>query len=128
MIGWNEHGHAHMTGTSIDRYLGRGALQDAENCGYAPVTVLAELDVDTSHGDPQIQFRDGRIVLRDGTVLERGGTLNCVWAVTALPPPCGCPAHMRYGGSTPPREMYRGAIYTPEDPELTEVPAPRLFE
>lgn len=85
MTGWDEHGFAVMTGLPIDRYLGQGDLQDAENCNYAPVSVLAELGVDTSHGDPQVQFRDGRIFLLDGTVLERGGTLHCVWAVTVLP-------------------------------------------
>lgn len=84
-IGWNEFGHARKTGLPIDKYLGSGDLQDAEDCGYAPVSVLAELGVDYAHGDPQIQFRDGRIVLLDGTVLERGGTLDCVWAVTKLP-------------------------------------------
>lgn len=85
MTGWNEHGHAVMTGLPIDRYLGSGDLQDAENCGYAPTSVLAELGVDTTFGDPQVQYRDGRIRLLDGTLLERGGTLNCVWAVTVLP-------------------------------------------
>lgn len=85
MTGWNEHGHAVMTGLPVDKYLGHGDLQDAENCGYAPVSVLAELGIDRAHGDPQVQYRDGRIVLTDGTVLERGGTLNCVWAVTRLP-------------------------------------------
>lgn len=85
MTGWNEHGHAVKTGLPVDKHLGRGDLQDAENCGYAPVSVLAELGVDRAHGDPQVQYRGGRIVLTDGTVLERGGTLNCVWAVTGLP-------------------------------------------
>lgn len=85
MTGWNEYGHAVKTGSVLDGYLGQGDLQDAENCGYAPVSVLAELGVDTAHGDPQVQFRDGRIVLLGGAVLERGGTLNCVWAVTRLP-------------------------------------------
>lgn len=89
--GWNEHGHAVRTGLPIDQHLGSGDLQDAENCGYAPVAVLAEIGVDTTHGDRQIQFRDGRIVLTDGTVLERGGTLNCVWAVTRLPGQRGGP-------------------------------------
>lgn len=83
--GWDRFGHAVKTGLPVDRYLGQGDLQDAENCGYAPVSVLAELEVDVSLDDPQIQFRDGRIVLVDGTVLTRGGTLNCVWAVTGLP-------------------------------------------
>lgn len=85
MTGWDGYGHAVPTGLPIDRYLGSGDLQDAENCGYAPVAVLREMGVDHAHGDPQIQYRDGRIVLLDGTVLERGGTLNCVWAVTGLP-------------------------------------------
>ncbi len=85
MTGWNEHGHARPTGLPVDRYLGSGDLQDAANCGYAPVSVLAELDIDRSQGDPQTQFRDGRIVLADGTILERGGTLGCVWAVTRMP-------------------------------------------
>jgi len=85
MTGWNESGHAVKTGLPIDKYLGSGDLQDAENCGYAPVSVLGELGVDTSHGDPQVQYRDGRIVLLDGTVLELGGTFNCVWAVTTPP-------------------------------------------
>ncbi len=85
MTGWDEHGHARPSGLPLDRYLGAGELQDAENCGYAPVKVLAELDVDRSYGDPQVQFRDGRIVLTDGTVLARGGTLNCVWAVVTMP-------------------------------------------
>lgn len=85
LTGWDKHGFAVDTGLPIDRYLGSGDLQDAENCCYAPVSVLAELGVDYAHGDPQIQFRDGRITLLDGTVLERGGTLNCVWAVTRLP-------------------------------------------
>ena len=85
MTGWDEHGHARPTGLPVDRYLGSGDLQDAENCGYAPVAVLRELGVDYAYDDPQIQFRDGRIVLTDGTVLERGGALGCVWAVTRLP-------------------------------------------
>lgn len=83
LTGWDEHGFAVKTGLPIDKYLGSGDLQDAENCGYAPTSVLAELGVDTSQGDPQIQFRDGRIVLLDGTVLERRGWF--VWAVTHLP-------------------------------------------
>lgn len=85
MTGWNDHGHAAPTGLPIDHHLGAGELQDAENCGYAPVALLAELGVDYGHGDAQVQFRDGCIVLLDGTVLERGGTLNCVWAVARLP-------------------------------------------
>jgi hypothetical protein len=85
MTGWTEHGYAETTGLPIDKYLGHGDLQDAENCGYAPVSVLAELGVDYNHGHPLDQYRDGRIVLLDGTVLTRGGTLNCVWAVTRLP-------------------------------------------
>ncbi len=85
MTGWNSHGHAVKTGLPIDRHLGAGELQDAENCGYAPAALLAELGVDYSHGDPQVQYRDGRIVLLDGTVLERGGALGCVWAVVRLP-------------------------------------------
>lgn len=85
MTGWDEHGHAVKTGLPIDAYLGRGDLQDAENCGYAPVSVLAELGVDYTYEDPQIQFRDGQITLLDGTVLTRGGALGCVWAVTRLP-------------------------------------------
>lgn len=84
-LGWDKHGHAVKTGLPIDKHLGSGDLQDAENCGYAPVATLSQLGVDTAHGDMQIQFRDGRIVLLDGTVLERGGTLNCVWAVTRRP-------------------------------------------
>ena len=83
--GWDEYGHAVMTGLPIDKHLGAGGLQDAENCNYAPVSVLAEICVDQSHGDPQIQFRDGRITLVNGTVLELGGTLHGVWAVTRLP-------------------------------------------
>jgi hypothetical protein len=85
MTGWNEYGHAVKTGLPIDKYLGSGDLQDAENCGYAPVSVLAELGVDTTFGDPQIQYRDGKITLTDGTVLELGGTFRAVWAVTRLP-------------------------------------------
>lgn len=85
ITGWNEHGHARPTGLPVDRYLGSGDLQDAENCGYAPVSVLAEMPIDLSRGDPRVQFRDGRITMMDGTVLERGGTLNCVWAVTEGP-------------------------------------------
>lgn len=83
-LGWNEYGYACKTGQSIDQYLGRGDLQDAENCGYAPTSVLAELGVETLFGDPQAQFRNGRIVLLDGTVLDRGGALGCVWAVVKL--------------------------------------------
>lgn len=81
MTGWDEHGHARKSGHPADVHLGQGELQDAENCGYSPVALLDELGVDTAHGDPQIQFRDGRITLLDGTVLQRGGTLGCVWAV-----------------------------------------------
>lgn len=83
--GWTEHGYARMTGTPIDQYLGCGWLQDAENCGYAPTRVLAELGVDPEYGEPMAQFRAGRIQLVDGTVLELGGNLRCVWGVTALP-------------------------------------------
>jgi hypothetical protein len=89
VTGWNEHGHGVRTDLPAERYLGHGDLQDAENCGYAPVSVLAEMPVDRAFGDPQAQFRDGRIVLLDGTVLVRGGTLNCVWAVTELPAATG---------------------------------------
>lgn len=85
MTGWNEHGHAVMTGLPIDQHIGSGELQDAENCGYVPTALLAELGIDLNHGDAQMQYRDGRMVLLDGTVLERGGTLHCVWAVTRLP-------------------------------------------
>lgn len=86
MTGWDEHGHARKTGHPIDAYLGRGDLQDAENCGYTPTSVLAELGVDPQHADPVDQFRAGRIELRDGTILKRGGTLGAVWAVTQRPP------------------------------------------
>jgi hypothetical protein len=89
VTGWDEHGHARTTGLPVDRHLGAGDLQDAENCGYAPVAVLAELGVDYSLGDPQIQFRDGRIVLTSGVILVRGGTLNSVWAVDHRMT-CGC--------------------------------------
>lgn len=85
MTGWNEQGHAVKTGLPIDRHLGSGDLQDAENCGYSPTSVLAELGVDTAHGEPLDQFRDGYITLLDGTWLSRGGALNSVWAVTRLP-------------------------------------------
>lgn len=85
MTGWNEHGHAVKTGLPVDRYLGSGDLQDAEDCGYAPVSVLAELGVDTTYGDPLLQFQDGYITLLDGTWLSRGGTLNSVWAVARVP-------------------------------------------
>ncbi len=91
LTGWNEHGHAVKTGLPIDRHLGSGELQDAENCGYAPVALLAELGVDYAYGDPQIQFRDGSIFLTDGTVLELGGALRAVWAVTRLPGPAATP-------------------------------------
>ncbi len=89
MTGWDERGHARTSGLSLDRHLGAGELQDAENCGYAPVSVLAELGVDYSHGDPQVQFRDGRIVLTSGVILVRGGTLGCVWAINTYMT-CGC--------------------------------------
>lgn len=87
ITGWNEHGHARKTGLPIDALLGRGDLQDAENCGYNPISVLATMRVKphTVHGDPVDQFRAGRIELLDGTILERGGTLGAVWAVTQLP-------------------------------------------
>lgn len=85
MIGWDEHGHARRTGLPIDRVLGAGVLQDAENCGYSPWPLLAELDVDRTFGRPVDQFRDGCLVLLDGTILERGGTLGAVWAVTRPP-------------------------------------------
>lgn len=52
-----------------------------------PTSVLAELGVDTTHGDPLDQFRDGYITLLDGTWLSRGGALNSAWAVTRLPQP-----------------------------------------
>ncbi len=87
MTGWDEHGHARKTGHPVDQHLGNGDLQDAENCGYSPSSVLADLGVDPRHGDPLDQYRDGRITLLDGAVLERGGTLNCVWAVTRLDDP-----------------------------------------
>jgi hypothetical protein len=87
MTGWDEHGFAVKTGSVLDSYLGRGDLQDAENCGYAPTSVLAELNIDAAYGTPEFQFREGRIWLADGALLERGGTLNCVWAVTRLPHP-----------------------------------------
>lgn len=85
MTGWNEYGHAVMTGLPIEKYLGYGDLQDAELCGYPPTSVLAEMGVDPTLGDAMDQFRAGRIVLLDGTILTRGGTLNCVWAVTCPP-------------------------------------------
>lgn len=87
MTGWNEHGHAVMTGTDLDQWLGSGELQDAENCGYVPTALLAQLGVDETQGHPLKQFRTGRIVLLSGAILERAGTLNAVWAVTRLPLP-----------------------------------------
>lgn len=87
MTGWNEHGHAVRTGTAVDRWLGSGELQDAENCGYDPSSVLAEMGVAESVASALEQYRAGRLVLLDGTVLERGGTLGAVWAVTHVPPP-----------------------------------------
>lgn len=84
-VGWNEYGHARMTGTAIDKYLGRGDLQDAEDCNYEPTSVLADLDIDPAYGDPRTQFRAGQISLRDGTILQRGGFLGCVWGVAYLP-------------------------------------------
>lgn len=83
MTGWNGYGHAVLSGHPVDAYLGQGDLQDAENCGYAPTSVLAELGVDQAHGEPLEQYRRGRIVLQDGIVLARGGALGCVWAVAA---------------------------------------------
>lgn len=86
MSGWNEHGHAVLTGHPADRWLGHGELQDAENCGYDPSpAMLAELGVDEAAGPALAQFRAGRIRLLDGTVLVRGGTLGCVWAIAPLP-------------------------------------------
>lgn len=84
MTGWDEHGYAVLSGLPVDRYLGRGDLQDAQDNGYAPTSVLAELDVDRAHGDPMEQFRAGRITLADGTVLERRG-LWFVWGVAQGP-------------------------------------------
>lgn len=81
--GWNEHGHARTSGTWADRLIGSGALQDAENCGYTPSDLLAEI------GSDEGQHRAGRIVCADGTVLERGGTLNSVWAVVGIPGQAG---------------------------------------
>jgi hypothetical protein len=120
VTGWDEHGFAVMTGLPIDRYLGQGDLQDAENCNYAPVSVLAELGVDTSHGDSQVQFRDGRIFLLDGTVLERGGTLHCVWAVMRLPggvPVVSTPAEPREqtGPLLAPQDVLRAAADAADD-------------
>jgi hypothetical protein len=87
MTGWNEHGHAVLGGSRVDRWLGSGELQDAENCGYDPASALTEMGVDESVGAAHEQYRAGRITLRDGTVLERGGTLGAVWAVSRLPQP-----------------------------------------
>lgn len=83
--GWNEHGHARRAGLHIDYLRAIDDLQDAENCGYSPISTLAGIGVDQTRRRALDQFRAGRIVLLDGTVLERGGTLNSVWAVTQLP-------------------------------------------
>lgn len=87
VAGWDKHGHAVRTGTRADRWLGAGELQDAENCCYNPLSVLAEMGVDESATAALDQFRSGQLTLRDGTVLERGGTLGAVWAVVRLPLP-----------------------------------------
>lgn len=85
--GWNEHGHAVLAGTAADRWLGSGELQDAENCGYVPHSLFAEMGVDAAAGPPADQFHAGRMTLLSGAVLERGGTLNSVWAVTRVAAP-----------------------------------------
>jgi hypothetical protein len=84
-LGWNEHGYAVMTGTRADKYIGRGDLQDAENCRYSPASVLSEMCVDYTYGDPEDQYNAGNIHLEDGTILELGGTFGCVWAITRGP-------------------------------------------
>lgn len=86
--GWNEYGHAIMTGrASVDHWIGRGDLQDAENCGYAPVSALLEMGVDVSISPALPQFEAGEIRLTNGAVLQRGGTFGAVWACVELPDP-----------------------------------------
>jgi hypothetical protein len=85
-FGWDKHGFARKTGVpEIDSVLGGGDLQDAQDCNYAPVGVLADLGVDVSHGAPEDQYAAGIIWLESGAVLERGRSMASVWACTRLP-------------------------------------------
>lgn len=82
-IGWDDHGHAIMTGIpEIDSLLGLGNLQDAQDCGYDPQSILAKIDVDEKRGAPLDQFRSGRIHLRSGAILQFRGWW--VWACVTL--------------------------------------------
>lgn len=91
-FGWDERGFARKTGIAeIDRLLGSGGLQDAQDCGYVPTLLLDSMNVDTRKRflapSPRAdeQFRVGRIYLMSGAVLERGKNWVGVWACTRLP-------------------------------------------
>jgi hypothetical protein len=75
-----------MTGLAcVDHWIGRGDLQDAENCGYLPASALAEMGVDDSLKPALWQFENGRIQLLSGAVLQTGGTFGMVWGCVELP-------------------------------------------
>lgn len=83
-FGWDARGFRRPTGIdTLDRSLAE--IQDGQDCGYAPAATLAEIGVDYAHGDPQIQFRDGRIALTSGAILSVGQSWRSVWACTRLP-------------------------------------------
>jgi hypothetical protein len=85
-FGWDENGHARKTGIpGIDKVLGAGDLQDAQNCNYPPSGVIAETDVDESSSTSMDQYSTGRITLKSGAILERGRSWVSVWACTRLP-------------------------------------------
>jgi hypothetical protein len=85
-FGWDERGFVRATGVlEIDRVLGTGDLQDAQDCNYTPAGVLAEMGVDEAYGPALDQYDTGRIVLQSGAVLARGQSWLSVWACTRLP-------------------------------------------
>jgi hypothetical protein len=105
-IGWDERGLARRTGVEdIDRAIGAGWLQEAEDLGLhtSAVLGLSDLGVDLAYGSADAQYSAGLVLLADGARLERGRSFGAVWACTRLPDSIrpGCDGSCRCCGGNP---------------------------